>query len=338
MLKDLQPAGLTFACHDCHMLPRKVDLIRPICAAIIIAIVGFLPIGNRTPIADAGSPRSAGQFTNQNPRCLTLPEPNSQACPPGSPTLSAVSPLGDYATTPNGTVYKSGLPIATGINPAAPIIGVTLRWGDTSGYWLAGSDGGVFSLGGAPYYGSMGGKALNAPIVGIASTLSGGGYWLVAADGGVFAFGDAAFEGSMGGRHLNAPITSITSGGNGVGYYLVGADGGVFAFGGGKFYGSMAGRALNGAVVGITPTGDLSTPTEAVLGSGYVLAGSDGGIFAFGNAPFDGSLVGTSRTPVVGLFTIEDPCHPTDLGYLVPDLVMSDGTIYGPLPGNCSGY
>ena len=41
-------------------------------------------------------------------------------------------------------------------------------------------------------YGSMGGKPLNKPIVGMAATPSGDGYWLVASDGGVFAFGDAA--------------------------------------------------------------------------------------------------------------------------------------------------
>src|SRR5664280_783547 len=37
------------------------------------------------------------------------------------------------------------------------------------------------------------GKALNKPIVGMASTPDGGGYWLVASDGGVFAFGNAPF-------------------------------------------------------------------------------------------------------------------------------------------------
>ena len=41
-------------------------------------------------------------------------------------------------------------------------------------------DGGVFSFGGASYYGSMGGQPLNAPVVGIAATPDGGGFGLVA--------------------------------------------------------------------------------------------------------------------------------------------------------------
>ncbi|MHB8288931.1 MAG: hypothetical protein ACYDEY_06790, partial [Acidimicrobiales bacterium] len=54
-----------------------------------------------------------------------------------------------------------------------------------------------------------GGRHLNAPIVGMASTPDGGGYWFVAADGGIFSFGNAKFYGSMGGRHLNAPIVGM---------------------------------------------------------------------------------------------------------------------------------
>ena len=48
-----------------------------------------------------------------------------------------------------------------------------------------------------PFFGSVGGVPLNAPIVGIAATLAHGGYWLAAADRGIYAFGDAAFYGSV---------------------------------------------------------------------------------------------------------------------------------------------
>ena len=60
---------------------------------------------------------------------------------------------------------------------------------DDGGYWIVDSDGGVFSFGDAIYAGSMGGKALAAPVVGIAAGPHGAGYWLAGADGGVFSSG-----------------------------------------------------------------------------------------------------------------------------------------------------
>ena len=77
------------------------------------------------------------------------------------------------------------------------------------GYWLVASDGGVFSFGDAQFYGSMGGTALNKPVVGMASTPDGNGYYSVASDGGVFTFGDARFLGSMGGTHINQPVVGM---------------------------------------------------------------------------------------------------------------------------------
>ena len=38
----------------------------------------------------------------------------------------------------------------------------------SAGYWQVASDGGIFTFGAAQFYGSMGGKALTAPIVGMA--------------------------------------------------------------------------------------------------------------------------------------------------------------------------
>jgi hypothetical protein len=67
----------------------------------------------------------------------------------------------------------------------------------------------VFALGDAGFHGSMGGKALAKPVVGMAATGDGGGYWLVASDGGVFALGDAGFHGSMGGKALAKPVVGI---------------------------------------------------------------------------------------------------------------------------------
>jgi hypothetical protein len=72
------------------------------------------------------------------------------------------------------------------------------------------SDGGIFAFG-ARYFGSMGGRPLTRPVVGMTPTSTGQGYWLVASDGGIFAFGDAPFEGSEGGARLVAPMVGMAA-------------------------------------------------------------------------------------------------------------------------------
>ena len=163
------------------------------------------------------------------------------------------------------------------------------------GYREVASDGGIFSYG-AQFFGSQGGKPLNAPIVGMASDQLTGGYWEVASDGGIFAF-NAPYFGSEGGKPLNQPIVGIVSTPDEGGYWLVAKDGGLFAFGDAKFFGSMGGKPLNSPIVGMA-----GTPS----GRGYFEVGTDGGIFAFGDAVFAGSEGGKPlNAPVVGI--AEDP-------------------------------
>ncbi|HEV7886160.1 MAG TPA: M23 family metallopeptidase [Acidimicrobiales bacterium] len=162
-----------------------------------------------------------------------------------------------------------------------------------SGYWVLGSDGGVFSFGNAPFYGSTGGMRLNQPIVGMAATKTGKGYWLVARDGGIFAYGDAAFYGSTGAIKLNKPIVGMAPTPSGLGYWLVASDGGIFAYGDAPFYGSTGAIKLNKPVNGMAPTKS---------GDGYWLIGSDGGLFAYGDAAFQGSVPGLGiNTTVVSM-------------------------------------
>jgi hypothetical protein len=180
------------------------------------------------------------------------------------------------------------------------------------GYREVASDGGIFAFDEAQFYGSMGGAALNRPVVGIAATPDGQGYREVASDGGIFAFGDAQFSGSMGGIALNKPVVGIATTPDGQGYWEAASDGGIFAFGDARFYGSMAGIALNGPVVGIAATRD---------GQGYWEVASDGGIFAFGDAQNDGSMGGLAlNKPVVGI-----AATPDGQGYWE---VASDGGIF----------
>jgi L,D-peptidoglycan transpeptidase YkuD (ErfK/YbiS/YcfS/YnhG family) len=183
---------------------------------------------------------------------------------------------------------------------------------DGHGYWIAASNGGVFTFGDASFYGSEGGQTLSAPIVGMAATHDGHGYWLVGSDGGIFSFGDASFYGSTGALHLNAPIMGMKPTPDGHGYWLVASDGGIFSFGDASFYGSTGALRLNAPIVGMAATPD---------GRGYWLVGSDGGIFSFGDASFYGSTGALHlNAPIVGM-----AAAPGGGGYW---LVASDGGIF----------
>ena len=52
----------------------------------------------------------------------------------------------------------------------SPVASTVVPHSSSAGYWEVASDGGIFSFGDATFYGSMGGHALNKPIVGISPT------------------------------------------------------------------------------------------------------------------------------------------------------------------------
>ena len=182
----------------------------------------------------------------------------------------------------------------------------------TGGYWLVGTDGGIFSFGNAAFHGSTGNLRLNQPIVGMAGTKSRNGYRFVARDGGIFSYGDAQFYGSTGSMRLNQPIVGMATTPSGLGYWLVASDGGIFSFGDAQFYGSTGSMRLNKPIVGMA-----ANPN----GRGYWLVAEDGGIFAFGDAPFYGSTGAiTLNQPIVGM-----AAHPSGKGYW---FVARDGGIF----------
>ena len=242
--------------------------------------------------------------------------PMHEAVWPNRPPAVTVTPTGPKTTTIDLTDTAVAVPESG------------------AAYWLASSDGGVFSFGAAAYVGGPPGAALRAPLVALAATPSAKGYWVAAADGGVFAYGDAPFKGSTGGVALKGRVVGIAATPSGQGYWLVGSDGGVFAFGDAGYYGSVGGMQLNQRIVGMAPTpsghgywlagadggvfafGDATywgTASQAVLkkgivsiaatasGRGYWLAGADGGIFSFGDAPYFGSMGQTQLDDVVGM-------------------------------------
>jgi peptidoglycan/xylan/chitin deacetylase (PgdA/CDA1 family) len=258
------------------------DWSMPGVTAIVNVVVGAAFPGAVVDMHDGGGTRS--ETVAALPRIITDLRSEGygfvsicgNATPPPPPQISAVYAFG-HAPSP-----------ATPITSNAPYVGAA---GTPKGYWLVAQDGGVFSTG-VPFYGSMGGKTLSRPVVGMTDTEDGTGYWLVAADGGIFSFGDARFSGSMGGRHLNQPIVGMAADPATGGYWEVARDGGVFSFHA-PFYGSMGGHHLNQPIVGMA---------AAATGRGYWLVASDGGIFSFGTAVFHGSMGGSElNQPIVGM-------------------------------------
>ncbi len=144
--------------------------------------------------------------------------PTSPSLVHGSATpATALASFQLASGTDAGAFFYPGAPsqgnlIAT-YQAVPALAGRSFPWGPAGGgYHEVAADGGVFSFGDAHFYGSMGGKPLDAPVVGIAATPDGRGYWEVAADGGVFSFGDAGFYGSMGGKPLDEPVVGLARG------------------------------------------------------------------------------------------------------------------------------
>ena len=303
-----------------------------------IGLPGYVALGGvGITIENADGTPYVGTFAN--PVLVTIDNPAIG----GGAKVVQLNGNGTYSLVSGATVNPGVVTLSFTQDPAFAVLvpstahalvpASSVMTPDGNGYWMVAADGGVFTKGDAGFYGSMGGKVLNKPVVGMASTPDGKGYWLVAADGGVFSFGDASFYGSMGATKLNAPVVGMARTLDGAGYWLVAADGGIFSFGDASFYGSMGATKLNAPVVGMTvnPNGNgywlvakdggifsfgqvafygsmggkyIFKPIVSVAstpdGKGYLLFGADGGVFAFGDAQFLGSLSGTAlNAPVV---------------------------------------
>jgi hypothetical protein len=170
--------------------------------------------------------------------------------------------------------------------------------GSGNGYWLFAADGGMFSFGNAPFYGSLGdGRCTehNPPLVDpgtyqtctdMAVTPSGNGYWLVDWNCRVTAFGDAVDYGDA--HQGQGPAWDYDAWGEcyieptptGRGYWLANSFGGVKALGDAQFYGGTDADLPNDDLVGIKRTAS---------GRGYWLVDYRGAIYTYGDAAFHGS-------------------------------------------------
>jgi hypothetical protein len=310
-------------------------------------VVGPATSGRTGPAGSAGSASATVTWTPQSGEGLpitgftatasdlTTPANGHQTCIVGTVTdvtTSTGAYLGTDActfhdltagdrytfTVTETTSAGTSLPSA----PSPPII-PTPSIDPHPGYWLVGSDGGIFSFGAASFHGSTGALVLQRPVVGMVPTADHGGYWEVASDGGVFAFGDAGYYGSIPGigiapagsagseRHLNAPIVAIVPSDDGGGYFMVAADGGVFAFGDATFAGSCPGiGTCPGSAVSVLPDAD---------GRGYWLVTSVGDVYAFGDAPYLGAPGATPSPITSALHTLDGE------GYWI---LTADGSVY----------
>ena len=278
-----------------------VDIAKGSGSAWLIEVDDNTQNSNRGINVPYSGPAASAEWIEELPTAVGSTQPTLANF--GSATFTDMRYVasGAPSLTPIWMVDESGNLIATA-GPYSGTISFPSSFTDTyvppqRGYWLVGSDGGIFSFGAAQFYGSTGSLSLDKPIVGMASTIDGNGYWLVASDGGIFAFGDAGFFGSTGGLPLQKPIVGMASAPDGGGYWLVASDGGIFNFGDVGYFGSAGGAPIGAPMVGMTRTAD---------GQGYWMIGRDGGIFNYGDAGFYGSVGGTRlNRPIVGMAAIQ---------------------------------
>jgi hypothetical protein len=239
--------------------------------------------GQQLTLADFGT----AQFTNLG---VSASDPDSSVIFP----LDMVDASGNIIATPgaisNGSFAVTYDGEAPQVSSSAPS---PAQVSSAHGYWLVGSDGGIFTFGSAQFYGSTGSLHLQRPVVGMTPTGDRNGYWLVASDGGIFSFGNAAYFGSIPGlgiapagtsgttNRLNAPIVGMVPSADDGGYFMVASDGGVFAFGDAKFEGSCPGiGGCSGQAVAVVPD---------ATGNGYWLMTATGHVYTFGDATNYGS-------------------------------------------------
>lgn len=188
-----------------------------------------------------------------------------------------------------GRILDHAGPQLAALGLGAGTVGVATTPG--GGAVFATRSGGIFSLAGAPFRGSVQGL-LGRPAIGgeevvaIVATPSGFGYYVLTRNGGVFAFGDAVFRGSLPlllGPGSAAEAVDFALLPDGSGYYVLTRDGGIFAFN--AFYRGSVREAV-GPSIAVDAIAMSLTPD----GRGYVVLTRDGGAFAFGVAEYVDSV------------------------------------------------
>jgi hypothetical protein len=171
--------------------------------------------------------------------------------------------------------------------PAASAVQI-IRNPAGSGYWLLSAQGGVYSYGGAPFFGSAAGQSYFAGqrAVGMAADPAGTGYWIVSAAGGIYSYGSAPSYGAAAGQSYFNGQTAVGMAADpaGTGYWIVSAAGGIYSYGSAPSYGAAAGQSY---FAGKTAASMADTSD----GGGYQIVSSDGSVYSYGDAVYSGGGV-----------------------------------------------
>jgi hypothetical protein len=123
---------------------RPVRLAITLSTAFAVISIGSLVASSPTSVSAA----TASVPANANRVVGIAPTPDDL----GYRTLTA----GGFIPSYGDAVYVAGLGSDT------PFVGINESDEDESGFWVVAADGGVFTLGNAAFYGSMGGKAASS--------------------------------------------------------------------------------------------------------------------------------------------------------------------------------
>jgi hypothetical protein len=240
-----------------------------------------------------------------------------------------------------GAVFAVVVAMVASLLWAMPAAGADQPGPRTNGFVLLGGDGGIFPFG-VPMAGAAASDPTRCPdnvtdraepngtCWSMALTPSGLGYWILNGDTGkIYPYGTAGFFGEPAtrfvgvGREFVPNFLQVVPTVDAKGYWVYEAGlsglGTVDHFGDAGFFGDTTtlvqqkgGGGFNGSPVGLATTAD---------GKGYWEVYSDGGVFAFGDAKFYGSMGGTRLVQkIVGITATAD-----GNGYW---LVAADGGVF----------
>jgi hypothetical protein len=192
---------------------------------------------------------------------------------------------GYAVVTPDGLVGGFGTVTVAGQTAgSAAVVDIAVS-ADGAAAWVLRADGAVAKVGTARSFGSPKGR----PAVAIECRPGGDGYWVLTVDGRVRGYGAARSLGTASGAGAPVDLAITASGGGALVLFDSGA---VVALGDAVAAGDLASRTARwtkpAVAIAIVPSG------------GYVISARDGGLSAFGGAPFRGTFAGSGAT-VAGL-------------------------------------